>query len=107
MRPIFILFAIAAMIWSGVHAGPAAAHGEDTAVWSDGVSHSHGPGHDGENDQDDESSPDLHHHCPPCAAPEGPQAELNRIFTSQIMVASATSLLLGDPRAPPFDPPIA
>ena len=112
VRALIALFGLFAMVLSGLHAGPAAAHESDGAHWSDAASHVHGSqARDGPDDPSDPSA-DLdadqgHHHCPSAPAPQLPQAELSNDPGKQILFASEVSFLRLGAAAPPLDPPKA
>ena len=114
MRSLIALFGLLAMVLSGLHAGPVAAHDGDSAHWTDAGSYGHALGsHDdiSPNDPSDApADPDAdqgHHHCPSAAAPQLPQAELNSDPGKQILFASEVSFLRLGAAAPPLDPPKA
>ncbi|WP_324262276.1 hypothetical protein U4960_03885 [Altererythrobacter sp. H2] len=114
VRAVIALFGLLAMVLSGLHAGPVAAHESDGTHWSDVASHGHGHGeHNGGGGDDPNDSPaDLdadqgHHHCPSAAAPQLPQAELNSHLSKQILFAAEVSFLRLGAAAPPLDPPKA
>lgn len=115
VRALIALFGLLAMVLSGLHAGPVAAHESDGTHWSDVASHGHVHGsHDGggPDDPSDDPSADLdadqgHHHCPSAAAPQLPQAELNSDLGKQILFAAEVSFLRLGAAAPPLDPPKA
>ncbi len=114
VRSLIALFGLLAMVLSGLHAGPVAAHESDGTHWSDVASHGHVHGsHDGGGEDDSNDSPaDLdadqgHHHCPSAAAPQLPQAELNSDLGKQILFAAEVSFLRLGAAAPPLDPPKA
>lgn len=114
MRSLIALFGLLAMVLSGLHAGPVAAHESDGTHMSEVASHGHVHGsHDtgGEDDPNDTPA-DLdadqgHHHCPSAAAPQLPQAELNSDPGKQILFAAEVSFLRLGAAAPPLDPPKA
>ncbi len=103
-----------ALVLSGLHAGPIAAHGNahspDAAVGM----YDHGHGHDDhtEDRDTDDRSADMnaepgHHHSPSGAAPQFPQTDLVLKFGKQVVYASDTPRLHSGVPAPPLDPPIA
>jgi hypothetical protein len=112
VRPLIILCSLLALILSGFHAAPVAAHESDGTHWSDAAGHAHGSHHDGGADDPSDSPADLdtdqgHHHCPSAAAPQLPQAELNSGPGKPILFASEVAFLRLGAAAPPLDPPKA
>lgn len=114
VRSIIALFGLLAMVLSGIHAGPVAAHEGKAAHSGDVVSHGHAhdsqksASMDGPNDFSGDLDADQgHHHCPSAAAPQLPHAELVGNFGKQILFASEVAFLRLCAAAPPLDPPKA
>ena len=114
VRTLIALFGLFAMVLSGLHAGPVAAHESDGTHWNDATSHGHvhgshdDDGQDGPNDVPaDRDAEQGHHHCPSAAAPQLPQAELTGEPGKQILFAEEVSFLRLGAAAPPLDPPRA
>jgi hypothetical protein len=113
VRGYVALFALMALILSGLHAGPVAAHGnEGPSATADFHDHGHVHVSHGEDPNDGDASPDLnseqgHHHSPSGPAPQVSGSDLELHFTKQVLFASEASLLHSGSSAPPLDPPIA
>ncbi len=114
VRSLIAFFGLLAMVLSGLHAGPVAAHESDGTHWSDAASHGHVNGSHEDDSQDDpnDAPADIdadsgHHHCPSAGAPQLPQAELNSEPGKQILFAAEVSFLQLGADAPPLDPPRA
>ncbi|MBX9898196.1 MAG: hypothetical protein K2Y17_09920 [Qipengyuania sp.] len=113
MRLFIALFGLLAMVLSGLHAGPLAAHGSEHSAQSivGGHTHTHGHADHVEDSSDSDRSAGLasdqgHHHGPSVTAPQLPGSDLERRFGKQIVFASEASLLHSGSPAPPLDPPI-
>ncbi len=114
VRQLIALFGPLAMVLSGLHAGPLAAHGSEHSDVSiaEGQAHAQGHADDDDGPSDSDPSADLaseqgHHHSPSVAAPQLRGSDLERRFGEQIVFASEASLLHSGSPAPPLDPPIA
>ncbi len=113
VRGFIALFGLMALILSGLHAGPVAAHGKEAPPIATAMSHGHGH-FDASQDNDSgdgHSSPDLnseqaHHHCPAGPVPRLPGSDLEARVANQIVFASEVSQLHSGSSAPPLDPPI-
>lgn len=113
VRGFIAIFGLIALILSGLHAGPVAAHGSEgysaTAAF-DLHGHVHASHDEGASDGD--ASPDLnseqsHQHSPSGPTPQFPGSDLEPRFIKQVVFASETSLLRSGSPAPLLDPPIA
>ena len=112
VRSLIALFGLLAMVLSGFHAGPVAAHESDGTRWSDVASHGHvhgsqdGGGEDSPNDSPADLDADQgHQHSASAPAPQLPQAEFGGYFGKQILFASEVAFLRLAAAAPPLDPP--
>lgn len=104
MRHLFILFAVTALIWSGLHAGPAEAHENDPAHWAEDSHHAQ----DQDSDSDRDANPDqhgCHHHCPTGTTHHSTAGQQTVLFANDVKFASLAARLRSIPRAPPLDPP--
>lgn len=106
VRQLFLVFALVALAWSGLHAGPAEAHESDPAHAAHGTVFAH-------SDDGDDGTPDdvgqhgCHHHCPAAPAPQAAQAAQDWFYGKQLVYAPLTSALSSTSRAPLLDPPKA
>lgn len=106
MRFVFSLFAAMAILVSGIHAGPSAAHENDPT---------HASEHHAQSDDGDGGSEDLtkgdqhgcHHHCPSASASNQGKLASALNFASVRLVPSEMSPLGSTTRAPPLTPPKA
>lgn len=115
MRHIIVLFGLLALVFSGLHAGPVAAHGAGHSHTAFAGTEDAEPGHadegggqsDGESSSADLNSEQGHHHSPSVTAPRLPKSDLERRFAKNLVFPSEASRLHSGSPAPLLDPPIA
>lgn len=106
MRHLLILIALVALVWSGLHAGPAEAHENDLGHSSASAAVSHTHGEESPSDRGTEQHV-CHHHCPNAPAAHAPEATERRFFAEQLVFGVIAPALHPTKTAPPLDPPIS
>ena len=105
MRTLLALFAVVAILLSGVHADAAQAHENDPAHASE--FHVTQNGDDGSKQPMKGDQHGCHHHCPSTATPHSGEAEATEYYASASVFPLDTAPLFSTSRAPPLDPPKA
>lgn len=106
VRHLMLLFAIIAVVWSGLCADQAEAHENAVGHASASAAASHGDEDKGQSGQGGDQHI-CHHHCPNAPAPRAPESVQRAIFTKQPVFGTIISALRPTGRAPPLDPPIS
>ena len=105
VRFVFALFAAMALLVSGIHAGPAEAHEDDSQHFS--VHHADQQ-HEGSSSQPDASDQyGSHHHCPSFAAIDTDPGQNADVVCGERFKPVAIKPLASTTRAPPLNPPKA
>lgn len=102
-----ILFAIVALVWSGLHAEPADAHENAADHASAHAVSAHG---DADHDPSDKAGGDqhaCHHHCPNAPAERAPDTDHSMFVAKVPTFATLIPALHPTGLAPPLDPPIS
>lgn len=106
MRHLTLLFALFALVWSGLHAEPAGAYKRalgDTSASAPSAPDDEDTGH---SDRGGGAQHACHHHCPNAPAPRAPDDDGNAAFPTQAVFGSTITALRPIGRAPPLEPPI-
>lgn len=106
MRHFLLLFAIIAVVWSGLCADQAEAHENAVDHASASAVASHGDEGKGQSGQGGDQHA-CHHHCPNAPAPRAPETVQSVIFTKQSVFGTIIATLHPTGRSPPIEPPIS
>lgn len=106
MRIALALFAVMALLWSGIHAGPSVAHEDDPAHHSVYHADEHEGGEqDAPSGSGKEGQHGCHHHCPQGAGAEAGAAPPSPHIAGALLVPARNLPLASTLRAPLLNPP--